>query len=470
MIGKLRISRIGKNIIHTKILIGLLLFLTVCHPIDSKNKVYIDPENVSDTKPNGSKNNPYSSWDDVKPTSNTTYHIKRSTTLTLHKPISLHNKTNITVKAYGKGASPIIHTGQLNKPLNILSSRQIFIKDLYINGDEKSSHCIRINGKCRDIKIENCTLINAIWGIRLIGFKGKNKPIHITLNNISIKNMGDDGIFAQRISKLTIDSCKIQKVNQKWFTVGKKESESPGDGIQLDRCSNFTISHCNIDRTDTGNKFCLIANSSSNGEILNNTLKGPIKNGSGACMYIGYQSDSILIKSNIISDSPCGIYSHSRNLVVFKNILKNNKYGVIFLSKFHGTIINNTFWNNRIALKGSKMHILNNIFYTNNAKDRLVDLKPPFRINHNCFFVKEGDNPFKKHKAMKDLTEILHQGEHNIFSDPMIDEDPFGELRLMKSSPCIDQGTSYSVEGKQNIPYCGNAADIGAREFCPHQE
>jgi hypothetical protein len=443
------------------------LLLGAFNVFGSEKNIYIDPQNLSDPRRDGSINHPFASWSEIEPASNTAYYIKRASVLRLKRPLNIHHKINVTVGSYGKGKLPVILSDKLEKPVNISNSSRILIKDLYIDGNNTSSFCLRIIGKSRDVTLKDAQLYNAQWGIRIIGFEGNNRPKGIKITRVSVKNTGDDGIFVQRASGLMIDSCRIEEVNQKWFTHGKNELLSRGDGIQLVNCQKFIIQNCRIDRSDTGNKFCLIISQSKLGQIINNKMAGPMKTGSGACIYLGYKSDSLTLKHNILSNSDCGVYSHARHLLLFKNTIKENQTGAIFLNTTKAVIINNTFWNNPVALRGTKLEMYNNIFYSGKVNGSMLYLKEPIRLSHNCYFIKPNDNPLVKKGRIYNSIPANHQRNHSIFSDPLIRQSSTGELTLSEHSPCIDKGRDYHRRYNIENPFCGQTIDIGASEYCP---
>jgi len=326
-------------------------------------------------------------------------------------------------------------------------------------------------GDSKDIIIENCEIFDALWGIRLIGFKKNNQPDRITIRKTEIHDIGDDGIFAQHVNHLVIDSCHIHKVNQKWFTHGVKESQAPGDGIQIDQCRNFTVTNSRIDRSDTGNKFCIIANKSIYGRIENNVLTGPSKDGmGGACIYFGYGTDSVKVKRNTLSGSPCGIYSHAKTSLVFRNVFSFNDLGARFIGVQEAVILNNTFWNNLVSIKGSGIRVYNNIIYAD-SHERLAYYYAPYKADYNCYFHPEIN--VSKRLSGKDLifSNEGHQSHdiHSIFRDPLFDENP-SSLELSEGSPCIDKGTmEYQFWGVV-YSHAGERLDIGAKEWVRNKE
>jgi hypothetical protein len=454
-------------------MIILLFVLCTCYRTDASvyaDTVYINPEYNAGNN-DGSYKEPYKSWDDISVKSNTVYLIKRSTKLILIRPVNIPGKSNIFLGAYGDGSKPEIRTNSADKIMNVTHSKNVTISNISMSGNGGTTYCLRVLGESSNVRIVNCIFSGAIWGIRLIGFENGNQPANIHIKRSRIFNIGDDGIFAQNVHDMHIDSCDIRKVNQKWFRVGKSESQAPGDGIQMDRCRNISITNSTIDRTDTGNKFCIIANRTTNGQIKNNILKGPLKKGSGgASIYFGYGSDSMKVVNNQIYSSPCGIYSHARNNFVYRNIVEKNCVGAWFIDINEAMILNNTFWNNPIALKGSELRVFNNIFYASSLNDHLMHIQKNCETDYNCYFIRRPDMLFKQYGKLPAYTFRTGNGGKSIFGNPLLNAPGEGDFSLRESSPCIDKGLEKKVNEEVIYNQCGETIDIGAKEWCPNEE
>jgi parallel beta-helix repeat protein len=448
----------------------LTSWLSSCHMGGSEQFIYIDPGSHGTDRGNGSAANPYTSWEQVKMQSNTTYYIKRSSQVVLNEPTDIHKKTNITIAAYGEGRMPLFHTGNLQKPFDIIHSQQINLHGIAFSGGDKSSYCLRIIGESSNINIRDCHFSQALWGIRIIGNPDGHMPKQIYIANTTVQETGDDGIFAQHASNLHIDSCHIRRVNQNWFKTGRSESQASGDAIQLYKCRSFTIKNNRLDRSDTGNKFALIASQSQNGLVSNNIIVGPSTEGKGgACIYLGKGSDNIHITDNILQGSRCGIYSHAGNIVFTKNTLTNNMSGGVFLDTRQALVINNTFWKNIIMLRGSNLEIFNNIFYsTGQKREKAFNLKAPYNSDYNCYFPLPPKQSSNLEGALL-LSLKTDRDKHSIYSDPLLAGKHQGGFLLTPSSPCIDQGTTRIERWGLLDDYCGKSVDIGASEYCPKE-
>jgi hypothetical protein len=463
--------KFAKPIIGLSFLVSVYLFCQFSCASPNEKHVYIDPGVSGNSRQEGTIENPYKNWDAVSLKSNTVYLLKRSTEITLNSLLAVYNKSNVTITAYGKGKTPVVKASSVQRPLDVYNSEHITIKNIKFAGNGNNNFLIRIRGDNENITIDNVVFTNSVWGIRLVGYEQGNEPGEIQIKNCQISDIGDDGIFAQNVHDLLIDSCYIQKVNQKWFYIGKSQVQSPGDGIQLENCRNFTIRNCQIDRTDTGNKFCIIANHSKNGRVENNVLMGPLEKGEGgASIYLGIETDSVLIINNNISFSPCGIYSHAVNNYVYRNVFKENSVGSWFININKAIILNNVYWNNPVALKGSVLKVFNNIFYASALSDHLMHLHEPCETDHNCYFIRQPDMLFKKHGKLPAYTFRTGNGKNSVFGDPLVSNPEEADFSLQEDSPCIDKGIG-KVEGWGVIDnVCGEAVDIGVIEWCAGNE
>ncbi|MFO8234689.1 MAG: right-handed parallel beta-helix repeat-containing protein [Bacteroidales bacterium] len=450
-----------------RFILFLLIYNVGCTNAAEKN-VYINPDSQDGSERKGTVENPYLSLDEVKLESNTNYYIRRSTRLILSRPLQIHGIQNVSFSAYGKGNNPVVLVQSLPKPLDIYHSQQIKIENLKIQGTGTNIFGVRISGQSNDITIESCNIENALWGLRLMGRSNQEPLKNIKVKNTTIQNIGDDGIFAMHVSGLMVDSCNINKVNQKWFYAGKTESQAPGDAIQLEKCYDFTIQNSQLDRTDTGNKFAFIANNSVKGLIQHNTIKGPSSEGEGgAAIYLGYTSDSIDLVSNIIKNSPCAVYTHANNITLHRNVLSNNEVGIWLKNTEKALLLNNTFMQNPLAVVGSNVEMFNNIFYSTTT-DRMFKLKEPYKSDYNCFYAEAEYKFFEGYRDFKSYVNSTGNDNNSIYSDPLFtgntEERP--EYYLEHNSPCIDKGKNITVKYNPENEYCGNGLDMGAREYC----
>ncbi|MFO7939149.1 MAG: right-handed parallel beta-helix repeat-containing protein [Bacteroidales bacterium] len=396
---------------------------------------------------------------------NVKYLIKCGSSDTLTTAIILNRKRNITISSYGEGSKPVLSSNQNRHLLDIAGCENIKIDNLAFDGTDQKISCIRIRKNSSLITISECSIKNSIWGVRLLGNASQPLTQKIRISRCTIRNIADDGIFAQNIHELSIDSCHIKKVNQKYLTIGTSEQEAPGDGIQLINCSNFSIEYCKIDRTDTGNKFAIIANQCKKGVIAHNHIQGPqtTVNG-GAAIYMGYTTDSITIAHNQIANSPCALYSHAQTQYIYRNIMHNNENGIWLHNAQNAIILHNTLVNNTISILGKNFQLYNNIIVNGSAQKPLLKLSGPIKSNFNCFYAPSTTQVFNNYISLKAYQLHTGNGNHSIFAEPLFMAPEKNNFELSPGSPCIDKGQTIATPKLQTVPFYGNRPDMGAIE------
>ncbi|MGM0551523.1 MAG: right-handed parallel beta-helix repeat-containing protein [Bacteroidota bacterium] len=431
----------------------------------SLDTCYIDPSVAQKSNANGSLKHPYSNWEAVPKRSNMRYRVKRGTHQRLEKPISFSGYKNIRIDTYGNGAPPRIEAVGISHAIDLYNCKEVSVNNLTIVGNEDVISGFRLKGNSSNIQLKNCSIQNTMWGIRLMGNGNVPATRNIRIRNCTINNIADDGIFAQNIHELSIDSCHIEKVNQKYLTIGTSEQEAPGDGIQLINCSNFSIEYCKIDRTDTGNKFAIIANQCKKGVIAHNHIQGPqtTVNG-GAAIYMGYTTDSITIAHNQIANSPCALYSHAQTQYIYRNIMHNNENGIWLHNAQNAIILHNTLVNNTISILGKNFQLYNNIIVNGSAQKPLLKLSGPIKSNFNCFYAPSTTQVFNNYISLKAYQLHTGNGNHSIFAEPLFMAPEKNNFELSPGSPCIDKGQTIATPKLQTVPFYGNRPDMGAIE------
>jgi parallel beta-helix repeat protein len=426
---------------------------------------YIDPDAQGNTYSNGSFQYPYKDWTEVPKRSNMRYRVKRGTRQNLQKSISFSGVQNIRIETYGKGEAPKIIANGMRHVIDFYNCNNVSVNNIVIEGNRDVISAFRIKGNSSNIQLANCSAKSTMWGIRLIGNSNVPATRNIHIRNCTINNIADDGIFAQNIHQLTIDSCQIARVNQKYLTTGTSEKEAPGDGIQLINCSNFSIKYCKIDRTDTGNKFAIIANQCKNGVIANNQIEGPLNTANGgAAIYLGYTTDSITIAHNQIANSPCALYSHAKTQTIYRNIIYDNENGIWLHNAQNTTILHNTLVNNNISIIGKNFQLYNNIIVNDSAKTPMLKLLGPIKSNFNCYFAPSLEQIFSNYLTLKAYQQNTGNGNHSIFTKPLFVAPKTRNYDLTPASPCIDEGRLISTPTLNAAPFYGNRPDIGAIE------
>ncbi|MCB9014412.1 MAG: cadherin domain-containing protein [Lentimicrobiaceae bacterium] len=429
-----------------------ILILVVQLTVVSQTTFYIDPS-FSGSPQNGTVSNPYSSWSQVSFANGNTYLQKRGTTFVTSGKLFLYQKSNITIGAYGEGARPLFYStgGSGNKVVDLGFTQNCTVRDMEIASSGDATTCVYFAGSTSyNNTIDNCILRNSQWGFRATA--GFDK---LSLLNTEIHTTADDGVFIQDVTNVEISNCNIHDVNMNWYYVGQSQSQAAGDGIQLlGNCNNFIIHNNTIDRSNSGNKFAIIVNSTApntaTGRITHNTITTPLlAPDGGAGIYIG-TGDNILVEHNTVQGELDGLYNHSTNLRVLGNVFKNLPVGVNTLnSSSVCMIINNTFYNIRTHIKGANINVKNNTFFYSQSGDVAIYKYYPYALSetNNCYSSGQG-------------------GNNSVIGNPLFIDAPNGNFRLQSNSPCINHGTStIMLEDMDGNPVPqGNIPEIGAFE------
>ena len=391
VLGKLQLRGFAINDIFTQEVYDYYDTNEINNADDYTNKIYIDPDftGISD----GSVTHPYKGLADVPQQGDTAYLIKRGTHHEI--PASYGNFNfygeNIIICAYGEGVRPTIQGANLRFGNNYATIRDIeFLSHspAFTNTNSLAHFGTIFNVKC-----------SGIWtfsrNTRFIGCE--------------ISGSGSNGIFVQQWD-LSVDQhveiayCHIYEVNQSWHPdeeggEPKGQWDAFGDGIQFSTYrGTYHIHNCIVDRSDTGNKFCVIVNAHTNGGhmitgiIENNIMYGPQSYpDGGAIIYLGnvvgenlpspsaFHTCTIRKNRLIGSYSPMGdnwtgacLYANSTLMYVYGNLLKDTDYGGLIgsyqgQSEFYNNTVTGIKGSNQV-MRGTIHHMHNNILpNTNNT-------------------------------------------------------------------------------------------------------
>ena len=404
-----------------------------------QNAIHIDPT-ISDNNANGTIEHPFSSFEKIKWQDGLVVALKRGTEIKTESIVIDVN--NFVFASYGLGSRPIInYTGDGHAITTDWKGNavNVTIRDVEINAS-KAASCIIFRDNDSNVKIINCKLYGAQWGIRALNYVKK-----IYIYNTEVFNTYDDGIFIKSSEDIEIANCYVHNVNLNWKPPTTSESDAGGDGIQFEACNHWWVHNNKIDHSSTGNKFCFISNNNSQNDGIceYNYMIGPKVD--GASIYLG-GGEGLIIRYNYItapSNSP--VYTHLKSLKVYYNIF-DGITGPLYAD--NAEVYNNLFYNmQKLAIQGDSIIARNNIF----------DLSSPdnyrFHVNH--------------------LTE-----DHNLFvyglptdrsftAYPLYIDAKLNNFHLQKNSPCIDKGIDVGL----NKDYDGNKVpegqipDIGPYEY-----
>jgi hypothetical protein len=433
--------------------------LDLKEPSDFPTVIYIDPSSA--TPGDGSSpSTPLASWEDANLQSDTAYVQKRGTTDNITSAIVAPD--DVLLGAYGTETEPrpIIYDTSTDITYMIqIAGDRVTVRDLEIVSPRPTSGIhfaagywpedgMAWNNSVHGVDANNYLM----WGIRVFG--ANTKVLH---NEIYF--IGDDGIFAQYMPNIEIGYNDISKVNQKWFE-NENESHSSGDGIQFSQNTGFYIHHNTVDRTDTGNKFCIIVQpneAGSFGLVENNVCRTSDK---VTGLYAAYGNYELIVRNNVFeypgSDRKgIGVYSHCTEPRIYNNVFIGHSQAInLWQTSAEAQIHHNTFYNiGWAAIRGrvAQSTADNNIFALDDGAVAITyDNGPTETMSHNLF-------------THADQT----QGAHAIVGDPLFVDAAQDNFHLQANSPAVNAGTNTGIdqdaEGNSRV----DAPDLGAFEFIP---
>ncbi|MBT4819487.1 MAG: right-handed parallel beta-helix repeat-containing protein [Lentisphaerae bacterium] len=405
------------------------------------NAVHIDPTaNVGHTA-DGSRERPFASLERIQWRDGGVYVLRRGTVLEA-KAFTVWKK-DVTLASYGEGKRPVIRcvsvaAGRTNQhAIRADVAPSLTIRDLEIVAP-KATSCIRLNERCSGARVTNCLLRGAVWGIRAFRLSG------LTIVDTEVRDIKDDGMFIMGVTDMEIAHCFVHDVNQNWRPPYTSQKEAGGDAIQFLNCDRWHVHHCELDRANSGNKFCFISNGPKQkmGIFEHNLTRGPLTTGDGGASVYFHDGDGLIVRHNtILAPSPGMLYSHSTNLNVYGNVVVGVSGGV-FASK-SARVAHNVFWDVEGTLaSGGHVTFVNNAGRLAVGKDSLGKVR---RLDAECNLLLTPED----------------YGRTPLFVAP--EELDF---RMRPDSPGIDAGRATDVEIDRlgtTIPQ-GQAPDIGAYE------
>lgn len=370
----------------------ILLFMLTGLRSPYQSVFYIDPENTRDVMQTGSREHPWSDWQNVKWIEGGTYLQKRGTQYFARRPIN-PGAGNVTMDAYGEGTAPVIRA---NGKFKIIESNRgpFSLKNYEIKCDDVRSLSAISHWYTGPLIIENCKIHHSYWGIRLFHCK---EDIRIT--NTVISDTWDDGIFAQNIGNIELTSCHISDVNQGYFM--EAEVLSGGDCIQVAGNQGTTLLRNNVfDHSSSGGKFCVIVGEDyKEGEkpdlnphkliVENNVFKGsnfrkyPVEGAhnpnSTTGMYVKSSINDLIIKGNEFRE-----FENGYGVISFNNYpvsIEDNRFEVASTSVYLASanarvkIRNNEFKNSStfpvVVVGTNEVVAADNTFYLSPETERL---------------------------------------------------------------------------------------------------
>lgn len=448
----------------------------------NSDTIYVDPTYVGGNS-DGSITAPYNSWDDIQEFKDSTAYLqKRGTKCTINKHIGLYRKSHVKFGVFGPGdeyAHIQYLTADNNGLFNLSASEYCTFDSLHLSGAQDVLSAFKIaddwqasNYFQNFTKIKNCYIENFYWGIRAYS-TGNATLDSLTIENVKIVNIYEDGIFLQGNSKpirfLDINHCYVDSVNMAYqATGGGDETQAGGDCIQLSRLvDKWVIRNTYVSRLNSANKFCIIHNDESHaytcsGIIENCVLYSPNVGIGGSAVYLS-SLDSVIFRYN-------QVYANEVSMGVV------TRYGTAFdcyynvFSKMGTENIKRVF-----DIGGGPNFVSNNTFY---GASSIFYYTPGFtttRVYNNIFC--DGGSAFNgsllttasDHNLYFNTTSSTTEANSIYDQDPLFVDPSSGNFHLKLGSPCINGAKNFGkpvdIDGTK-LPLGGNY-DIGAYEFIP---
>jgi len=135
--------------------------------IPSVLQYYIDSENSNDPLENGTKANPYDTWDDIQQYEDGMHiMIKRGTTLNLDKITISTN--NITIQDYGEGNKPVIKSNSFDYVIESVNKSRVTLKNIVFNAENAISAIYFTGTESSENMVEGCRIEGSEYGIRIM--------------------------------------------------------------------------------------------------------------------------------------------------------------------------------------------------------------------------------------------------------------------------------------------------------------
>jgi len=396
--------------------------------------IYIDPD-YKGTFHNGTKNQPFNTFDQLKFSSNSCYLLKAGSEIEVNASIFISGLKNCTISSYGEGKKPLIKYFGNGRLLDIYRSKNFKISLISFDCKEEAVCAIKYGDYCDDVSIDSCDIRGGTWGIRIVANFPDRAVRNVRIRNSKIHDIADDGIYVMRAKDVVISNCTIYKVNQNFFKVGKSEDEASGDGIQFYEVDTFQIIKNKIDRSDTGNKFSLILQNARAGRVSGNYFIGPSNN---TVIYISYHSSNILIDMNRLQGGKTAVYCHGQNIYLIKNIINEMDFrAFVFIDCLDIFMYHNTCYRIKHAIYGSNFHasVYNNIFYFLTGEGLAFSAGDHIESGNNCYFPHQV-NMFGEYSSLLLYRLNTQNGRSSFVSDPLLLDPDNGNFHLNENSPC----------------------------------
>ncbi len=281
-----------------------------------------------------------------------------------------------------------------------------------------------------------------------------------------IYDIAQEGVFCKLIQGKTEISCnKLERINLIWFH-DQTEQISSGDGIQTYQTHNTIVEHNYIDRSYTGNKFCIIVDTYStgtNGEgnatehvsISNNYLIGTHDNTSSILIYGYFQNGTI--EKNFGDTCDYFVMTGVSNDISYRhNVIKRGQ-----IRDSSADVYNNLFI--------SPVRCLTNGFGAEIFKNNIVYLTEAGQIVYTSGQVDDASNNLYNIEQLDMFgagnSSVSAVETNSIVANPDIYNINNNMFWLNETSPAIDKGVKITSTADYYNNLVENTPDIGVAEY-----
>lgn len=379
--------------------------------INSSNIRFIDPTYTGSG--DGSRAMPFATWAQANAAMNAGMVLlqKRGTSADLASFAFSKSGTNdVTLGAYGAGPRPIMNfsVSQSNsKAIDTYGRTGITIRDLDLRAPFATT-AILIGTGSNNSAVRNCVVSGAEYGMRVYS------ALDLKVMNSEIHHVKDDGLYATTPGTVNVSIEAgfnyFHHVNQNYTAPGTPQTIASGDGLQFNgRVDSLNIHHNIIDRSDTGNKFCLIlspADHTTHANISHNYCKA---------------NDSV---SSTTGNPVTGFYFENTNIaggndndiILTGNKFENVNYGVFSRDFRSMKFYSNQFSDLNIAIQLGDYtggEVINNLFH--NIRTRVITFASvtgglPVRLQNNIYAVAPNVQIYGSHVSK------ISESNYNVFS------------------------------------------------------
>jgi hypothetical protein len=406
---------------------------------------------------------------------NTTLLFKRGSTITSGTNY-INNISSFMAASYGAGEKPLLKTeGTFFRIYN--NSQNPIVRDLSFTTSEPSlsnpgslysnwGAAIYASHHIGTLQVLHCEMHHLTSGITDVSMDFEDAENSTHKWNI-IHDISQEGIFCKLISgTTTISNNWIERVNLLWFE-DQTEQVSSGDGIQTYQTHKTIVQHNYIDRSYTGNKFCIIVDTYSTGtsgegqaaeevNISNNYLVGTL-NGDDSILIYGYFLNGN-ISHNFGSRSEYFVMTGvSENIKYYYNIIIRGQ-----IRDSNAAVYNNVFYGPVTCLTGGHgaEEFYNNIVYFTEPGQMAYFQGTVTSADYNLYN-QEQTGMFG---GGTNTVSSTGQESHSLVADPLFADITNYDFTLTASSPARDKGLFLDLSSDYYLHPVGSSPDIGVHE------